>query len=147
MEAKRSVIKVLIPACLLLGALILPSAAPAKVHSLTGTVGSDQTATVSMRVVVKNGKPVKLKAFSWAGLDGFCDTTPAGEQSGSLLGSAKVLFGGNFRKAVTSGTYSVNIFGKLKQKGKKVAGTIEVFFNNGLCKAPPLGQRNFVATK
>lgn len=139
--------KLLISLCALVGVLAGPSASEGKTYRLKGTVGGDSNGTVSMRVVVKKGEPRVVKAFAWQGLDGFCDDTFAGEQSGSLSRSARVLFRGNFRMATSFADKAISITGVVRNKGRKVRGTIELYFNNGFCNAPPLGRRTFTATR
>jgi hypothetical protein len=141
-----------IPALALVGALVVPATAAGKTHKLSGPVEGDANATVSMKVVVKKGKPKKVKGFAWQGLDGFCDDTFAGEQTGTTslktgpFPSPFRIFG-PYDQATSPGDV-VDISGTVKQKGKKVIdGLIAVSFNNGFCTAPPLERRSFTATK
>ena len=87
----------------LVGALLVPATATGAVYRLKGSVKGDANGTVSLKVVVKRGKPQRLKAVTYRKLDGFCDQddsvgyeTPAGERSGSFGGSTSIEFGGAF---------------------------------------------------
>jgi hypothetical protein len=142
-KAKRAV-----PVLVCAGALVVPAAATAKAHKLSGQVGGDPNATVSMKVVVKKGDAKKVKAFAWSGLDGSC----GGEQSGTTSLTTKA-FPSPFRifgpyQGATDPGDTVDIPGSVKKKGKKVVGgLIAVYYDGGFCTAPPLGQRDFTATK
>ena len=152
MERMSSTIKRLIPTCALVGALVLSATAGGKTHKLSGTVGGDTNAKVSMKVVVKKGKAKRVKAFAWEGLDGYCDGTFVGEQAGTASLSTKA-FPSPFRvfgpfDQAGSAADVVDISGTVKASGKKVVkGLIAVHFNGGFCSAPPLNSRSFTATK
>lgn len=152
MKLTDSTMKRLIPACALVGALVLPAAAVGKTNNLQGTVAGDPNGTVSMQVTVKNGKAKKVKGFAWQGLDGFCDGNFAGEQSGTFSGSTGAFPSpfrvfGPYDQAGSAGDV-VDISGTVKKKGTQVVnGLIVVYFNGGFCSAPPLGLRSFTATK
>ena len=159
MRPTISTMKRLIPACVLAGALALAPAADAgkknKTHKLTGSVAGDANSKLTMKVKVKKGDPKKVKKFTWENLDGYCDGTFVGEQSGSYSGSTPVLGFGDFKLFTpydqsTSAEEVVDIFGLVRKKGKRVKdGLIAVYFNFGsiTCSAPPLGSRDFTATK
>lgn len=157
MRPTISRLKLLIPACALAGALALAPAADAgkktKTHKLTGSVQGDPNSKVTMKVKVKKGEPKKVKSFGWEGLNGFCDGTFVGEQSGTLSASAGLASLNDFRvfapydQAAQPGDVA-DISGFVKKKGKKVVdGLIAISFNNGFCTAPPLGSRSFTATR
>ena len=141
---KRSISSIALstPILALLAALLLPTAATGAVYRLKGKVKGDENGTVSLKVVVKRGKPQRLKAVTYRNLDGFCDQddsvgyeTPAGERSGSLSGSTSIEFGGAFMGVrYGSNPQRVGIFGKVRQRGKRVKATIEVYFDR-FCKA------------
>jgi len=115
-------------------------AAAAKVtHTLEGAMVGDANSSVKLKVVVKNGEPSKVKALTYENLDAFCNEdgttiTPAGELSGNA-GKAlnrRVEFDNSFNWFSNPADPSrrVELFGKLKQKGKKAVGTIGVFAND-----------------
>jgi len=142
MSRPAPAIGALIAACALAAALVLPAAAAGAVHSLKGKVKGDANGTVTLKVVVKRGAPIRVRSISYSKLDGFCDQdesvgyeTPAGERSGALKGSARVEYGGAFM-AIRYGPnpQRTGVFGKVRQKGKKVKATIEVYFDL-YCKA------------
>jgi hypothetical protein len=140
-------------AVVLVGGLVLPSGAMAakkKVYELEGSVKGDTNSVVSMKTVVKKGKSPKVKDFAWSGLDGFCDGVASGEQSGSFktteVATDDFRVFGPYDQALTDADV-VDISGFVKKKGKKVTnGLIAVYFNDGLCSAPPLGSREFTAS-
>ena len=160
MRSAISTMKRLIPACALVGALVLAPVADAgkkktKTHKLTGSVVGDANSKLTMKVKVRKGDPKKIKDFTWENLDGYCDGTFVGEQSGSYSGSAPILGVGDF---LAFGPYDqssapeevAQIHGFVKKKGKKVTnGIIAVYFNFGstTCGAPPLEARDFTASK
>jgi hypothetical protein len=155
MESTISTMKRLIPACALVGALVLPAVAAGKTNNLQGTVVGDPNGTVSMQVKVKKGKAKKVKGFAWQGLDGFCDGNFVGEQSGTLSQSTGLAALNSFRvfgpydQAGSAGDVA-DISGFVRQNGKKVVdGLISVGFNNGFCSAPvpSPGSGSFTATK
>jgi hypothetical protein len=121
--------------------------AATKTHKLAGPVAGDANAKVKIQVVVKNGEPRKVKKLTYKNLDTFCDhddevgfETAAGDRSGSAgknLGP-KIESDGSFRwvSYPTDPDRTVNVIGVVKQKGKKVGGLLEVFFNDfPTCKA------------
>jgi hypothetical protein len=144
-----SPVKYLVLPLALLGVLLVPATASAVEYKLKGTVKGDANGVVSMKVVVKKGQLQKIRAFTYSKLDGFCDQdesvgyeTPAGERSGAFGGSTTIRFGGAFMDVrYGANPQRVGIFGTVKQKGKKVTGTVEVYFDR-FCKAGG----NFVAT-
>ncbi|MGH2962977.1 MAG: hypothetical protein ACRDL3_12410 [Solirubrobacterales bacterium] len=138
--------------CALVGALAVAPAAVAKTHNLSGPVEGDANARISMKVVVKKGQPKKVKAFAWQGLDGFCDDSFVGEQTGTTSLKTKPFpspfrIFGSYDQAASPGD-TVDISGTVKRKGKKIVrGLIAVSFDGGFCTAPPPERRSFTATK
>ena len=130
-------------------ALLLPATAPAAVYKLKGKVKGDADGRVTMKVVVTRGDPKRIKAFRYRNVDGACDQdesvgyeTPTGARSGAFGGSTSIGFGGAFMDVrYGPNPQRVGIFGKVRQKGKRVVGTLEVYFDD-YCKAGG----SFVAT-
>jgi hypothetical protein len=159
MRPTISKLKLLIPACALIGALALAPGADAgkktKTHKLAGSVEGDANSKVTMKVKVKNRKPKKVKSFAWENLDGFCSGAPAGEQSGTLSQSTGLAALNSFRvfgpyDQATSVGDVVDISGFVRRRGKKIAdGLISVSFKDGFCSAPvpSPGSGSFTATK
>ena len=137
-----STMKGLISACALVVALVLPASAAGTTYRLKGKVAGDANGTVTLKVVLRNGKPQRLKAFAYKNLDGFCnqdDTigyeTPAGQRSGNLGGSTRIDYGGAFMDVwYAPNPQRVGIFGYVRNRGNRVRATIEVYFNRN-CKA------------
>jgi len=145
----------LIPICALVGALAAPAAAPAAVHvyKVTGTVhaeGVPGTGTMSVKVVVKNGEPKRLRNLTYKNLPARCNVSdvplqpqyvPAGALSGS--GGANVGGGLEFDRSFRWVSYPsnppryVNMLGKVSGNGTRIfKGRIEVFNNTpGACQA------------
>jgi hypothetical protein len=141
---------------LLVVALALPAAATAakKTFKLSGPVAGDANAEVEISVTVKNGKPKKVKKLSYENLDAYCDLddevgyeTPDGERSGSagVNVGPPVEADRSFRwvSFPEDPSRQVNVVGKVKRRGKKVTGFLEVFFNETPCKA----EGDFTATR
>jgi hypothetical protein len=145
---------------MIVGALVaaLAVAAPAiagkTVHKLSGPVTGDPNGKVSIDVVVKNGKPQKLRNLRYKNLDAHCNVdgttiVPAGELSGhagkNLAGfqdPQHSLF--QWFSFPDDGAREVDARGRAKQKGKKVVGEIDVYDNTG-CAAST--KNKFTATK
>ena len=115
-------------------------------YELEGPVEGDANARVSLKVVVKDGKPRAVKGLRYENLDTFCDQdaevgyeTPAGERSGSAGKNEgpRIESDNSFRwvSYPSDPSRSVNVVGKVKRHGKKVTGLLEVFFNEEPCKA------------
>ena len=153
----------LVPPAAIALLLVLTLAAPAvsgkgknaKVHELSGKIAGDANAKVSLEVVVRNREPRKVRNLVYKNIDTFCDQdaevgfeTPVGDRSGKggkNLGP-RVEFDNSFRWVSNPDNPSrtINIVGKVKRRGKKVTGLLEVYFNDfPACKA----EGNFVATK
>jgi hypothetical protein len=124
------------------GLVLLPATAVGKELALKGRVAGDTNGAVSLKVVVERGKPKRLKAFAYRNLDGFCDQddavgyeTPAGEQSRKLTGSTRADYGGAFQKWwYAQEPQRVEIFGKVRDRGRRVRGAIRIYFQQA-CKA------------
>lgn len=121
--------------CLAVGLLAVPSTAAAGrvVHTLKGGIAGDANARVKMKVVVRNGDPRRVKGLSYRNLDADCNGTPAGQLSGSAgrnLGPG-VEFDNSFRwvSFPANPPRQVNMVGKLKRRGRKATGRLEVGSN------------------
>jgi hypothetical protein len=150
-----STMKGLISVCALVGTLAAPAAAGAAVHvyRLTGTVhaeGVPGTGKMSVKVVVRNGEPKRLRNLTYRNLPARCNVSdtplqpqyvPAGRVSGS--GGANVGGGLEFDRSFRWVSYPskppryVNMLGKVSGNGKRIfKGRIEVFNNTpGVCQA------------
>ncbi|MGH2986450.1 MAG: hypothetical protein ACRDLO_07175 [Solirubrobacterales bacterium] len=137
-------------------ALALPATAMAgrTVHKLSGPVTGDPNGKVSIEVVVKNGKPQKLRRLTYENLDAHCNVdgttiVPAGELSGNagrnLAGfqdPQHSLF--QWFSFPNDGAREVDARGRVKERGKKVVGEIDVYDNNA-CAAST--KNKFTVTK
>jgi hypothetical protein len=134
--------------CGLVGALLLAATAPADIQARTlkGTVVGDENSAVSIKVVLKNGKPKRLKGLTYENLDAYCDPDgsfgpQAPEYVGEVSGSAgrnrgpRIEVGGYFDwfSYPESPSRQVTFAGRLKNGGKKAVGNIGVF-NNESCE-------------
>ncbi|MEX2447321.1 MAG: hypothetical protein WD404_01085 [Solirubrobacterales bacterium] len=154
--------KRLAPACVLVAALVLPAAAPAKINVLKGTVhaeGVPGTGTVRVHVKVgNNGKPRKVTRVIYRNLDARCNVgdfeNPVYEPAGELSGNAGrnqgtgIEFDRSFRwvSYPQSPPRSVNVLGRLNRKGTRISGgKIEV--GNNLPGACQLAKGTFTATR
>ncbi|MGH2987271.1 MAG: hypothetical protein ACRDLO_11390 [Solirubrobacterales bacterium] len=157
MERTTSSIKGLSAACAITLALALAITAIAGgvTHKLEGNVDGDSNGTIRLQVVVKDGKPKKVKKLEYENLDTFCDQddavgfeTPVGDRSGNAGRNVGPSIEANrsFRwvSYPEDPSRQVNVIGKVKRRGNKVNGKIEVFFNEfPACKA----EGDFTATK
>jgi hypothetical protein len=156
MSARNLRIGSLVCALVATGLLAVPVSLEAakKTYRLAGPVEGDPNATVSVQVVVKNRKPRKLKNLEYENLDAHCNvdgTTiePAGELSGNagrnLAGfqdPQHSLF--QWYSFPNDGARQVDARGRVKMKGKKVVGEIDVY-DNARCAAST--KNRFTATK
>jgi hypothetical protein len=138
--------------------VLLPAGADAaktKSHKLEGRMVGDPNSRVSMTVVTRRGDPKRVKRLRYRNLDTFCDLddevgfeTPVGDRSGSAgrnIGPG-VELDNSFRwvSFPEDPPRQVNVVGKVKRRGKKVTGTIEVLDNEApVCQA----EGRFTATK
>ena len=125
--------------CALLAALALPGTAlgAARTYTLKGKVEGDANSAVSVKVVVVSGKPRRLKGLTYRNLDANCDGSPTGELSGSAgrnVGPSGFEFDGSFRwvSYPANPSRNVNMFGKVRRRGRLITATLEVF-NNDFC--------------
>ena len=123
---------------LVIAGLALPAGASAArtTYTLKGKVDGDANSRVSVKVVVRNGQPQRLKGLTYRNLDSDC---AAGELSGSggkNLG-ASVEFNNSFRwvSYPQGGSRHVNMYGKVRRRGRRITATLEVFDNENLCDA------------
>jgi hypothetical protein len=135
--------------------LAITAIAGGATHKLDGKVNGDSNGTVSLQVVVRDGKPKKVKKLEYENLDTFCDQddavgfeTPVGDRSGKAGRNVGPSIEANrsFRwvSYPDDPPRQVNVVGKVKRRGTKVEGKIEVFFNDfPACKA----EGTFTATK
>jgi hypothetical protein len=151
----RTALGVVVAATLALA--VAPGALGAKkTYKLSGPVEGDPNGSVAIQVVVKNGKPRKLKKLVYENLDAHCNVdgttiVPAGELSGN---AGKNLAG--FQDPQHSlfqwysfpddGARQVDARGRVKMKGKKVVGEIDVYDNDPNRCAASTGNK-FKATK
>jgi len=155
-ERKVSVMKRLIPLAMLLVALALPPTAMGgiQVHKLTGVFhaeGVPGTGKVSIKVVVKNGTPVKLKALTFKNLPARCNESetplqpsyvPAGKLSGGAGKNSNgdgIEFGRRLQwiSYPGNGARQVLMHGRLSKSGKRIfKGKLEVHNNKpGACQS------------
>jgi hypothetical protein len=133
--------------------LVVPTSAGAVVHHLRGSVVGDANGKVFMSVVVRNGKPKRVKNFRWKNLDGACFDVPDGEQSGQKRGSTRIEVNKFFRASgLFGGGNQFDFSGFVRNRGRRIAnGNVQIFYGNG-CEAPtaetsPRGGGKFTATK
>lgn len=145
--------KRLIPSIALLAALALPATAMGgiQVHKLSGVFhaeGVPGTGTVSIKVVVKNGTPVRLKGLAFKNLPARCNVSevplqpvyePAGKLSGSggKIGNDGIEFGRKLSwiSYTGNGARQVLMHGRLSKSGKRIfKGKLEVH-NNRACQS------------
>jgi hypothetical protein len=140
-------IRTLVVACVLVVALAVPALAPAakkKTYSLSGPATGDANGKVSLKVVVKNGKPKKIKGLAYENLDAFCRVdestmVPAGEFTGSAgtnlnppgIEPGRLMQWFSYPE---NPSRQVTMNGKVSANGKTAKGTIGVF-NNEECGA------------
>jgi hypothetical protein len=155
-ELKTIASKRLIAASLLAAALLVPASAPAaqQVHKLTGTFhaeGVPGTGKVSIKVVVRNRKPVRVKNLTFKNLPARCNVSevplqPVYEPAGTLSGGAGANSNGDgieFGRALqwisypNNGARQVLMNGKLSKSGKRITkGKLEVHNNaSGACQS------------
>jgi hypothetical protein len=148
----------LVAGALVTVALLLPAGADAakkKSHKLEGRMSGDPNSSISITVVTRGGDPKRVKRLRYRNLDTFCDLddevgfeTPAGDRSGSAgrnIGPG-IEFDNSFRWVSFPQVppRQVNVVGKVKRRGKKVTGTIEVLDNEvPVCQA----EGRFTASK
>jgi hypothetical protein len=151
-----SMAKRLIAFAVLACALAVPATSPAaiQVHKLTGTFhaeGVPGTGTVSVKVVVKNGRPVRIKNLTFKNLPARCNVSetpgsPIYEPAGILSGGAGANSNGDgieFGRALqwisypANGARQVLMNGKLSKSGKRISkGKLEVHNNApGACQS------------
>jgi len=86
--------------------------------------------------VVRNGQPQRLKGLTYRNLDSDC---AAGELSGSggKNQGPSVEFDNSFRwvSYPQAGARHVNMYGKVRRRGRRIRATLEVFDNENLCDA------------
>lgn len=124
--------------CALMVAFALPGTAlgATTTYTLKGKVEGDANSVVSVKVVVVNGKPRRLKGLAYRNLNASCDGSPTGEVSGFAgknLGPS-IELGGSFRwvSYPTDPSRFVNMFGTVRRRGRLITATLEVF-NNDAC--------------
>ena len=125
--------------------LVMTAAALAASNKLVGPIKDDANGKVSMKIVVKNGDPVKAKDVKVSNLDYECQDGTTGERTfkfpkiaiqqqavGSPLPYA-------FGKSVKSGDSTYTITGETA-KGKKVEGEVTLRIENpgNLCTSENL---------
>jgi hypothetical protein len=162
--AMISMMKRLIPASVLVCALVVPATAPAavQVHQLKGTFHAQNvpgTGTVSVKVVVKKGKPVRIKELKFNNLPAFCNVSetfePAYVPAGKLSGSGGenkngdgIEFGRNlfWVSYPGKGARQILMNGKLNKFGTRIKkGRLQVHNNNPDACQSAVG--TFTATK
>lgn len=140
--------------CVVAGSSLLVSAtasAAVRVNTLTGTFkaeGVPGTGKVSLKVVVRNGDPVRVKNLVYKKLPARCNVSevplepiyqPAGTLSGASVGSGKVEFAGlvNWFNYPGKGARQVILAGRLNSNGTKLTnGKLEVHNNSsGACQS------------
>lgn len=139
-------IKLAVCACGLITAVLLPATAQAQVRTLKGKVVGDENSAVSVKVVLKNGKPKRLKGLTYTNLDAYCDPDGSfGPQAPEYVGEVSGSAGKNLGPRIEVGGYfdwfsypespsrQVTFAGRLKNGGKKAVGDIGVF-NNESCE-------------
>jgi hypothetical protein len=158
-----SMTKRLSAVAVLLCALAIPATAPAAVHKLKGTFhaeGVPGTGKVSIEVVVKKGKPVRIRNLTFKNLPARCNVSevplqPVYEPAGTLSGGAGKNSNGDgieFGRALqwisypNNGARQVLMNGKLSKSGKRITkGKLEVHNNaSGACQS---AVGTFTATK
>lgn len=150
----QTVSKAAIVAGLVLGLVLAAGAEGAKTtHKLTGKMvdkanGSvDPNSKVSVKVVVKNGEPRRLKALRFDNLNGYCRDVADGPlyQTGEFSGvggknlSPRIENNGIFNwfsypPDPPNPPRRVEFFGKIKKQGKRIDATLNVYNNaSGQC--------------
>jgi hypothetical protein len=138
--------KAIAGACAVLGVLLLLTAtafAGKKTLSLNGKIVGDENSQVTLKIVVKNGEPKKVKGLTYANFDAYCDADgslgPAPPHYvGEITGSAgknvgtKIYPDGDFYwvSYPDDGARMVEGWGTVKKGGKKVVGDIAVYNND-----------------
>jgi hypothetical protein len=129
-------------ACVAVAAVSTAAAARTEgaVHKLKGKMAGDANSAVSVKVVVRNGDPRRLKELEFKRLDAFCGDDPAGELSGK--GGRNLGPGVEFDNSFNWFSFpqqpaprQVNMFGKLRREGKKLGGRLEVLSNSTCANA------------
>ena len=138
--------------CALAATVALPGAASAgKVtHKLSGKMVDEATSTadanskVTVKVVVKNGKPKALKGLIFQNLNGYCRDEPESplyfvnefSGTGGKNQNPRIEVGNlfNWFSYPTDPPRSVEFFGKIKNNGKKILANLNVYNNTvGQC--------------
>lgn len=140
---RRTATKVAVVAGAMVGSLALAGTASGGkvVHKLSGPVTGDPNAKISIEVVVKNGEPKRIRNLKYKDLDAHCNvdgttTVPAGELSGNAGKNVNApgielelanywLF--QWFSFPNDGAREVDAHGKIRSKGKKVVGIIDVY--------------------
>jgi hypothetical protein len=146
-STKRATVGMAIVAALLLAVPASASAAKAT-HKLTGKMVDEANSTtdanskVSVKVVVKNGEPKRLKALKFDNLNGYCRDEMDGplyfvnEFSGrggrNLNRRIEINNIFNWFSNPETPSRRVEFYGKIKNSGKRITATLNVF-NNTEC--------------
>jgi len=148
-----SMVRRLALAGLVIAALAVPASASAavRVNTLSGVFkaeGVPGTGKVSLKVVVKNGEPVRVKNLVYKNLPARCNVSdeplepiyqPAGKMTGATVGSKQVEFAGliNWFSYPGKGARQVIVAGKLNSNGTRLKiGKLEVHNNSpGACQS------------
>lgn len=147
-----SMTKRLSAVAVVLCALIMPATSPAAVHKLKGTFhaeGVPGTGSVSIEVVVKKGKPVRIRNLAFKNLPARCNVSedpgsPVYEPAGTLSGSAGKNANGDgievgrlLQWFSYPGARMVSMNGRLSKSGKRISkGELQVHNNaSGACQS------------
>ena len=129
-------------AAVVLAALAFPAIAAAKSIKLSGGVVKDPDSSVSLKVVVKDGQPQKLKAFRAENINVRCNGEFGNLPGFTISGSIPVKSEGSFKVRlpnVNDPSEKLRVSGKVKKDGKVVSGnfkTNKLTIGNEVCDMP-----------
>lgn len=122
--------------------LALPALAVAKSIKVSGGVVGDDTAKISAKTIVKDGKVQKVKAFKANGIDIRCDGETVDGFGFTITGSLSVNDSGTFKARLPNRedpSEKLRVSGKVKKKGKRISGNIKtnkLTINGTQCDMP-----------
>lgn len=129
-------------AAVVLVALAFPAIAAAKSIKVSGGVVKDPDSSVSAKVVVKDGDPVKLKGFKASGIDIRCNGQVFEDFGFAVTGAIPVNSKGSYKVRLPNtqdSSEKLRVSGKVKKDGKNVSGNIKtnkLTINNETCDMP-----------
>ncbi len=134
--------------CGLVGALLAPGTAGAgtTVRTLKGKVVGDANSEVTLKVVLRNGKPTRLRALTYKNLDAYCDPDGSlGPEAPQFVREVSGNAGRNRNPRIEVGGYfnwfsypetpsrQVTFAGRLRKRATKAIGRLFVG-NNESCE-------------